>query len=646
MMNYQDKTKDELIKELHKLQQEYDSLKTSYLKDIDECKQTEKALKTSEEHYRTLLNSIDEGFCIVEVIFDEDERPVDYRFLETNASFDTQTGLIGALGKRMRELKPEHEEHWFEIYGKIALTGQPARFENLASQLNRWYDVYAFRYGQPENRQVAIIFNDITQRKQAEEAMIQRNIALSKLNQFAVVLSDLSPDDNFEAIITRHVKEIAGADVAIFSEYNSKNKTTSTRHIEIESAVLKKVVRLLGTQVKNIHSVVSDEMYREMTTELIGIRKTLFEVSFGAISKPVGAAIQALLKVDRFIGLAYLLEEELYGTSVLAMSRNQPDPPREILENFINLASIALRRRKSDEKLVQSDESLRKAQKVARMGSWKWDIRNNKLEWSDEMFRIFGIDKEYFSGDLAKVISDSIHPDDRNAVEKSNLSVLKHKKPIPLEYRIVLPNGTERVVWAEGGDLILDNKGNPESLSGIVQDITERKQAEELLKISEIKYRTTLESINEAFFTLDNELRFTYFNKQAEVILLKISSDVLGKQIFSEVFPEAKGSVFEEKYRYALTAKKISTFETFFGIEPYVNWYDVRVYPGTDGISVFFTIITDRKKAEKELQKRINDLEEFHSLVIDREFKMIELKKEINELAKIAGKPERYEIAR
>jgi PAS domain-containing protein len=71
----------------------------------------------------------------------------------------------------MRELAPKHEEHWFEIYGKIALTGQPARFENRAEQLHRWYDVFAFRVGRPEDRQVAILFNDITERKRAEETL-------------------------------------------------------------------------------------------------------------------------------------------------------------------------------------------------------------------------------------------------------------------------------------------------------------------------------------------------------------------------------------------------------------------------------------------------------------------------------------------
>jgi PAS domain S-box-containing protein len=129
------------------------------------------ALRASEAKYRTLFEALDEGFCIVEVVFDERDRAVDYRFLEVNPSFERQTGLSGARGKTMRELAPEHEEHWFEVYGRIARTGKAVRFELPAAELHRWYDVYAWRYGEPDQRQVAILFNDVTVRKQAEEAL-------------------------------------------------------------------------------------------------------------------------------------------------------------------------------------------------------------------------------------------------------------------------------------------------------------------------------------------------------------------------------------------------------------------------------------------------------------------------------------------
>ena len=149
-------------------------------RDITAQKKAEEKIKESEEKLSMLFNSMDEGFCIIEMIFDEQKKPVDYRFLVINPSFEKQTGLRDAVGKRMREFAPSHEEHWFEIYGKIALTGEPIRFENRAEQLHRWYDVYAFRFGEPKNLQVAILFNDITERKRTEDTIKQLNLELEK----------------------------------------------------------------------------------------------------------------------------------------------------------------------------------------------------------------------------------------------------------------------------------------------------------------------------------------------------------------------------------------------------------------------------------------------------------------------------------
>jgi len=143
------------------------------IRDITRRKEVEHALRISEERYRNLFNSIDEGFCIVEMIFDKRQKAVDYRFLEVNPSFYKQSGIPKATGKRMRELVPDFEGHWYDTFGKVALTGKPVRFINEAKGLdNRWFDVYAFPIGRSELHKVAILFTDISERRRSETALL------------------------------------------------------------------------------------------------------------------------------------------------------------------------------------------------------------------------------------------------------------------------------------------------------------------------------------------------------------------------------------------------------------------------------------------------------------------------------------------
>jgi len=133
-------------------------------------KATQQARRVSESRYRALFNSIDEGFCVVEVVFDAEGNAHDYRFLETNPAFENQSGLVNPVGRWMRDLQPQHEQHWFDSFGRVARTGEPTRFVQHARTLGRWFNVFAFRVGLPDANQVAILFSDITDRIEQDEA--------------------------------------------------------------------------------------------------------------------------------------------------------------------------------------------------------------------------------------------------------------------------------------------------------------------------------------------------------------------------------------------------------------------------------------------------------------------------------------------
>ena len=160
--------------------------------ELEREKQIADELQQPGEQYQILFNTLIEAFCLIEVVFDADARPVDLRLLEINPAFELQTGLKNARGRLVRELIPDLEANWFEIYGQVVLTGQPARFVNEAKPLNHWYSVSAYRVGGPGSRRVAVLFNDITEIKRAE----QRLRDTQKLETIGVLASGIAHDFN------------------------------------------------------------------------------------------------------------------------------------------------------------------------------------------------------------------------------------------------------------------------------------------------------------------------------------------------------------------------------------------------------------------------------------------------------------------
>jgi len=149
---------------------------------------SQRALRHSRDRYRSLFESIDEGFCVIEVLFDQGGKPNDWRYLEVNPAFERHNGLNHATGKTILELVPRMETRWFDVYGKVAITGNPVRFVDFAESLDRWFDLYAFRVGEPEQHRVAILFTNITERKLAEDALL-RNEKLAATGRMAATIA-------------------------------------------------------------------------------------------------------------------------------------------------------------------------------------------------------------------------------------------------------------------------------------------------------------------------------------------------------------------------------------------------------------------------------------------------------------------------
>ncbi|MET0859301.1 MAG: PAS domain S-box protein, partial [Telluria sp.] len=243
------------------------------------------------------------------------------------------------------------------------------------------------------------------------------------------------------------------------------------------------------------------------------------------------------------------------------------------------------------------ERQLNDVQSIAHVGTWEFLAASNKLIWSDEACRIMGIAPGSFDGNIDTYIS-LIHPDDRAKVLASIEQSRREPDHPVLEHRVLWPDGEVRQLLVRGHPFA-DAEGNP-SISGTLQDITGLKQSSARLRAISRKLLNTLESMTDAFYTLDRGWRFTYLNAEAERLLQQPRAELLGKDLWDE-FPNLRGTRFEIELRQAMEQNRPSAFEEYY--MPLNFWRELRIFPSTEGLAVYFTDISERKRLQ-EIERR------------------------------------------
>ena len=308
------------------------------------------ALHASEVRYHLLFDSIDEGFCIIQMIFDELDKPVDYRFLEINPSFEAHTGLHDVVGKTMRELAPDHEEHWFEAYSRVAITGEATRFHNQAKELGRWYDVYACRFGEPTNRQVAIVFSDITEQKTAETNIRQLN---AELRHRAAQLNSL-----FESLPGLYL--VVTPDLNIVAASDAYLKATLTTR---EGILGRNILEILpdnpddpGTAVANVRASM-DRVVRNAAPDTMAIQKQDVRRHDGVFEERYWSPINSpVFGADREIEFIVHRVEE-----VTEFMLHRPQPAANTVQLSAQVQQMAAEIFQSSQKLQATNKQLEDA---------------------------------------------------------------------------------------------------------------------------------------------------------------------------------------------------------------------------------------------------------------------------------------------
>jgi PAS domain S-box-containing protein len=387
--------------------------------------ETEQALRDSERRYRELFDSIDQGLCTIEVLFDAGDYPIDYRFLMVNPAFERQTGITNAVGRRMREIAPLHEEQWFQIYGEIALSGTARRFEHHAGQLGRYYEVYAWRVGAPEERKVAVLLNDVTERNAAETALLESEDRFRTLADHMSQLAWMAEREGSVIWYNRRWYEYTGTS---FDEMQGWGWEL-VHHPDHLSRVVEKWKEALasGKPWEDTFPLLGkDGRYRWFLSRALPIRDQQ-----GAIVRWFGT-----------------------NTDVTEL-------------------------REAEEGLRESEQRLRAALVAGQMGAWDIDLATGHVTWDAKQAEIFGRPMQAPPA-TAEDFYALIHPDDVVRVRHAAAACLLTDSFSEI-FRIIRGDGAVR--WLVGqGTVVRDPAGHAIRIVGVNKDITDRKLADEELR--------------------------------------------------------------------------------------------------------------------------------------------------------------------
>jgi PAS domain S-box-containing protein len=263
------------------------------------------------------------------------------------------------------------------------------------------------------------------------------------------------------------------------------------------------------------------------------------------------------------------------------------------------VAELELRALAAD--LTTSSARLDLTLSAADIGSFDVDIASGHLTWDDRLVALFGYERGTFVEHWDSFAARA-HPDDLPSVMESLKRAIETVGNFSAEYRIVLPDGATRWVQARG-QVLPDLVGRPGRLLGVAYDFTE-------LRTTRDRLARLLENMSDAFYSLDASWRFSYVNGQAERVLGRPREELLGKVIWDE-FPEARGSSFQTSYERAVETGEMVTFEEFYA--PLDGWFELRVWPTPDGLSVYFHDINARRRAQEEREAAVLEREDAHA---------------------------------
>ncbi len=536
---------DRYINKIGKPETVYAELAHAILQ-IAEKKKSERMLEESEERFRTIFEGATDGILAI--------NPVTQRFVFANPKFCEITGypLKELIKLGVADIHPKtdlayvNEQIKKQVEGKITLaTDIPILRKN--NQI-LYCDVNSMPMKIGEKQLLVGFFRNITDRKKAEEVLKKSEERYSRL------LDSISNG------------------VCLFDD--------EWRYLLVNDAQ----AHFLGMKRENL-----------LGKSMLDLFPDLEETRFFKLFKHVKETRQSGAVSDKYAfqdGREGWYEAHVYS----------------VPEGILCIVTDITDHKKAEEELFANNLVLTKAQQIGHTGSWIWDTETDKVTWSDELFDIYGLDKEKYEDSMtAKLIQSMTHPDDLERVLQNGADTLKTGRVEPIEYRIIRPDKTERIVIGES-ELIQDLKHDKVNrMIGIVQDITERKKIADKLIKNEEMLRTTTENIVDALFAKDVNRRYTFVNSVAAKMMGRSTDKIIGKTA-EEIFSQKDAQTIRKLDDANFDGQKIEKMAkiTLGKQERFLHSTQnpIKDVEGKIiGIVGVVRDVTEKKKTEKELEK-------------------------------------------
>ena len=258
----------------------------------------------------------------------------------------------------------------------------------------------------------------------------------------------------------------------------------------------------------------------------------------------------------------------------------------------------------AEQQLRDTQALLHMAAQIGRLGAWSWEVGEKRVFWSEEVCAIHDVRSGFMpTPEQAITFFAAAHQDMMRRIINA---CVREGTPFDVEAQVVTSKG--RKLWTRViGEAEWDAQGRVRRIQGACQDISDSKRSAEQNRLMAEQLTTTLESLTDAFFTVDRSLCFTYVNAEAERLLRMPRGQVLGRHV-TDVLPDLRGSDVQAQLERALHDNVVVQYDREYA--PLGVWVQVKVYPSKQGLAVYVRDVTQRVQAQREILRLNAELEE------------------------------------